>query len=163
MRDRLILLLGLIPAVTGCYSYEVTTLADVEPGTPVRVLVSPDEAERLAELRMSEERLVPGTLIRHDNDGILLETPVVGLDPQRAGSALTQRIEIRNDVIREVELRRLDRLRTGALVVGATAAVGYVIAVALDGGRNDNDDDPGPGIPELRRGPRVHFALPVRF
>lgn len=161
MAIRLALLLALVGG-SGCYSYRVTTLDAIEEGTPVRVRVTPQEAERIAELRMSEERVVPGTVLRRADDVLLLETPVVGSDARQLAGTLTQRIEIPNDAIREVELRQLDRLRTGALIGAVAGAVGYVLVSQLDGGRADDDTPPG-GNPERVRPPRLLFAIPLRF
>ncbi len=47
MPTRATLLLALLVG-SGCYTYSETSLADVPPGTPVRVRVSGDEADRLA-------------------------------------------------------------------------------------------------------------------
>ena len=161
MATRLALLLALA-AGSGCYSYRVTTLEELEAGAPVRVRVTPEEAERIAELRMSEERVVPGTVLRRADGALLLETPVIGSNGRQATGMLTQRIEIPDDAIREVELRQLDRLRTGALIGAVAGAVGYVLVSQLDGGRADDDSPPG-GNPERVRPPGLLFAIPLRF
>ncbi len=161
MPTRATLLLALLVG-SGCYTYSETSLADVPPGTPVRVRVSGDEADRLAELRRSDDRVVPGTLVRRDNGAILLDTPVVGDDPAQPGAALVQRVEIPVGEVREVELRRLDRVRTAAFV-GAVAAAAIGVVAWQMGDGNANDDVPPVDNPERRRGPAVVLRLPFGF
>lgn len=155
------LLLALLVG-SGCYTYSETSLADVRPGTSVRVRVSGDEADRLAELTGSDDRVVPGTLVRQDNGSLLLDTPVIGDDPLQGGSALVQRVEIPVAQVREVELRRLDRVRTAAFV-GAVAAAAIGVVAWQIGDGNANDDVPPVDNPERRRGPVVVLRLPFGF
>src|SRR5690606_29327896 len=64
--------------------------------------------------------------------------------------------------VREVELRRLDRVRTAAFV-GAVAAAAIGVVAWQIGDGNANDDVPPGANPERRRGPVVVLRLPYAF
>lgn len=155
----------LIAAVllSGCHAYHATELDAVRPGDPLRVRVSPDAAERLAEVRLSEDRLIEGELVQQTGDGVLLDTQVAGAATRGGTRALRQRITIERADIREVELRSVDRVRTGALIGALAVGVGYVVVNQFEGGRSE-DDGPGNENPESRRRPSgIRFAIPLRF
>jgi len=161
MPKRVVLIIAVICG-SGCYSYSESAIADVTPGTAVRLRVTGAEADRLAEVRRSDDREVPGTLVRHADDSILLATPVTSPDATAGGPRLTQRIEIPLAQVQEVEVRRLDVLRTVALVGGVAAAAAFVVIEGFGKG-NANDDGPPIENPELRRGPAIQFRLPIGF
>lgn len=144
MRTQLPLLLAVSVVSAGCFSYQPARLETVSPGQAVRVRISPEEADRLMELRLTDDRLVDGVLVSNGGDGMLLDTRVGVNDPQRGTRALVQRITLPSSEIREVELKRLDWLRTGALAGGVAVGVGVVIAAALEGGGGKE----GPGGPD---------------
>jgi hypothetical protein len=156
-----ILLLAAVMAA-GCFSYQETSLATVAPGQSVRVRISPEEADRLVELRLTDDRLVDGVLVSNGGDGLLLDTTVGMSDPQRGTRALRQRITIPPGEIREVELKRVNWLRTGALAGGVAVGVGVVIAAALEGG-GGKDGPGGPDPSELVVPARLGFRLPLRI
>ena len=161
MPKRAFLLAALLLA-PGCYTYSEAAIADVPPGTPVRLRVTGAEADRLAELRMSDDREVPGTLLRQDHTAILLDSPVAAAGTTTRGAALSQRLEIPLSQVQEVEVRRLDGLRTAALVGAVAAAAAFVVIEGFGSG-NANDDRPPIENPEYRRGPAVQIRLPVGF
>jgi len=161
MPKRVVLILAVLCG-SGCYTYSESTIADVTPGTSVRLRVTGAEADRLAEVRRSDDREVPGTLVRHADGAILIATPVVSSDATFTGPHLTQRIEIPLSQVQEVEVRRLDVLRTAALVGGVAAAAAFVVIEGFGNG-HANDDGPPNENPELRRGPTIQFRLPIGF
>jgi hypothetical protein len=161
MRSRLILLVVLLSP--GCYSYRVTELQDVAPGTPVRLRVTPDEAERLVEFRLTDDRLVDGVLVENGGMGLVLDTRVGVNDAQRGSRAFTQRINIPASEVREVELKQLDWFKTG-VAIGATAIGLAIVASAAFGDGEGRDGPPGPDPSDLRVPTgfslRLPFALP---
>lgn len=159
MRSHLLLLLAAPVLFAGCYSYRVADLDDVRPGAGLRLLISPSEAERLVELRLTEDRMVHGTLVSNGGSTVLIDTRVGVNDPTRGSRALTQRIEIPLAEVREVEERQLDRFKTGALIGGVAVGVGIVAASALGGG-DGADVPPGPGNGEFRVPVRWGFRVP---
>lgn len=161
MSKRLVLVLCLLTG-SGCYSYSTVAIEDVAPGTPVRLRVTGAEADRLAEVRLSDDREVPGTLLQRQNGAILLDTPIAAPDMTSQGTRLSQRVEIPISQVQDIEVRRLDRLRTGALV-GAVAAAAALVVIEGFGSGNANDDVPPIDNPEKRPGPVVRIRLPVGF
>src|SRR5690606_41050282 len=87
MSKRLVLVLCLLTG-SGCYSYSTVAIEDVAPGTPVRLRVTGAEADRLAEVRLSDDREVPGTLLQQQNGAILLDTPIAAPDMTSQGTRL---------------------------------------------------------------------------
>jgi hypothetical protein len=141
-------------STTACYSYIPVRAGDAfQPGSAVRVRVSASEAERLEELRSVYDRLVEGVVVGSSGSEVLLDTSVGTLDPMRGTRPLTQRLNIARSEINEVELRRLDRFRTGAAVGGLVLATGLVVAAAFGGIIGGPRDDVDPPV-ELWRGGR---------
>jgi hypothetical protein len=116
---------------TGCYSHIPTDLETVSPGTVIRARVSAAEAERLAPVLRRHDRVLGGTVVEHGPDGVLLDVASVvateGLSPTR----LNQRITLDQAQVHEVEIRRLDRLRTAGLVAGGIAAAVMLVSAAF--------------------------------
>lgn len=155
MRPRILFLSLMVGTQAGCYSYVPTRLESVEPGTSVRLRISPEEVTRLQEMRRSDDRVLDGVLLTRGSDEVLVETSVGSIDPTRGTRALNQRVGVSLSGIRDVELRRLDRFRTGALLGGGGVALGLIVAAQLQEGRNDPDGIPD-GPLEGRR-----FLLPI--
>lgn len=157
-RLRQLVVAALLSLSSGCYAYHETELESVTPGTPIRIRLSPEEAARLAELRLTDARLVDGTLIANGGDRVMLDTRVGVNDPTRGSRALVQRVAVPVTEVHEVELRRLDWLKTGAIAGAFALGVGIVAAAALDG--DQGDEGPGGGdIPESR----APWRFPLRL
>lgn len=146
MRTRVFLLAAGALLTTGCFSYRPTTLEAVSPGEAIRVRISPEQADRLVDVRLTDERLVDGILVSNGGQGLLLDTTVGVSDPTRGSRALTQRITIPASEVREVETRRINWFRTGALGAAVAVGTGVVIAAALAGGGGDGDPGGGGGV-----------------
>jgi hypothetical protein len=143
----------------GCYSYVPSTLDAVEPGHAVRIRLTAAETERLAELRLSDERNMEGVVVRRTGDELLVETHVGRLDARAGTRPLTQRINVPIAEIQDVEFRRRDNLKTGAAIGALSVAVGVGIAAALSSGEGSVVEPPDP-VPEFRRRP---FELRFRI
>lgn len=146
---RLALVSSLI-AASGCYTFQPAELDELLPGTAVRLRLSPESAERLQEVRLTEERLMDGSFVERRGDRWVFSTPVVSLEPGQGGRPLNQVVALDPTGIRDVELKQLDRTRT-VLAVGAGAIiVGYFIAAQLQDG-SGSETIPGPVLPESGR------------
>ncbi len=138
------LLLGIV--LSGCFAYAPVALDTVQPGADVRVLVTPEQARALDELLLREARMVDGRLLEVGAD-LLLEVPVASGLQGGAMQSLNQRVRLPRSEVLQVELRSLNRGRTG-LVVGVAGAVvlGSVIhALSRELGGDTRGDPPPPG------------------
>lgn len=129
---------------TGCYRYAPTRFGDVTPGTGVSARVTPEASQRIAPLLgTTSARDLRGTLISRGEDTLIVEVPAAGVpDPQTFGRVLSQRISLTKADVIELQVRTLDRWKTGA-VVGASAAI--VVAALIKVMRGDPALDKTPG------------------
>ena len=129
---------------TGCFSYlPVTSVSDVEPGYSVRARISPTASAQIAPLLgASDARRLDGTLIAQSADTLIVEVPIVMQDAREFGHTPNQRVSIARRDLLELEVRRLDRLRTGAIAGGAAVVIGGILVSALKG---DPGKEPLPG------------------
>ncbi|MGH7664341.1 MAG: hypothetical protein ACRENI_08630 [Gemmatimonadaceae bacterium] len=137
----------LMPFLGACYSYTRVPVADVPAGSDVRVRISADEAERVRSVLGRDERVLEGQFVQAGDDGLMLAVPAVAVGSSQSQSALRQRIAVPHEAIFEVEIRRLDRLKTAA-VAGTVAVAAGVVAVTVfdigsgrsrDGSKGGND------------------------
>lgn len=133
--------------VTGCYSYAPARLESIAPGQAVRVRLTAEEAERLEPVRVTDARLMEGVVVERAGAELLMDSHVGSLDPQRGRRSLVQRINVPVAGIQEVELRRLDTLKTGAAVGGFALATTAIILAARGGGIGSRDG--GGDLPEF--------------
>ena len=133
---------------TACYTYAPIDANAVRPGTGVRVRVSAAGAERLAPLlgTSRESRLLSGTIVDVRTDTMIVQVPTV----TQAGTVgdsfetLYQRLSIPRADLVEIETRRLDRARTGAVAGGMALVVGTLVITSLRGDPG-KDGPPGSG------------------
>lgn len=140
-----LLLLG----VSGCFAYTPVSLDTVQPGENVRVRITPEQAQEIDALLMRETRILDGVLLER-GPSFLVEVPVATQLQGGARQSLNQRILLPREGIVEMELKSLDRVRTGLLLGGAGALViGTVIFTLTKELGGDTRTDP-PAPPELR-------------
>jgi hypothetical protein len=118
----------------------------------VRARVAPPAALRLAPLlHVTDAHVVTGTLIDSITGGVLVEVPTIV--PGAVGSTfetLHQRVSIARSDLVELETRKIDRFRTGAIVGVAAIAASVVIVRALNGNAGSDRLPPGGGTDLLR-------------
>jgi hypothetical protein len=121
--------------MTGCFSYlPVTSVSDVEPGISVRARISPSASAQIAPLLgATDARRLDGTLISQSPDTLIVEVPIVMQDAREFGHTPNQRISIARRDLLELEVRRLDRFRTGAIAGGAAVVIGGLLVNSLKG------------------------------
>lgn len=127
--------LWLVVFSTGCFSYiPVKSVSDVEPGFSVRARVSPAASARIAPLLgATEARRLDGTLITQSTDTLIVEVPIVMQDAREFGHTPNQRVSIPRGDLVELEVRKLDRVRTGILAGSAAIVIGGILANSLKG------------------------------
>ncbi len=158
MRGKSILLVGALAATTGCYSYIPSSVEDVSPGTPVRIRLTAVEAGRLVDQRLTNARLLTGTLVQGDGEQLLVDTSVGHNDAERGMRSVVQRVAVPAHEVLEMERRQLDKGRTGLVVGAGTVALGVVIALQSRGG-SGSTDTPGGGTQESRRVPILSLRI----
>jgi hypothetical protein len=128
-------LLSVLPLLAGCYTYARMEPAAIRAGTSVRARVSSAAADRLAALLgTTEARLITGTLIDNGPDTMIVEVPtVMRAEVGSSMQTLHQRVSISRAELLEIETRKLDRFRTGAVVGSAAVVVGAVVIKAIRG------------------------------
>ncbi len=116
-------------AVAACYSYATVPPSGAKIGEHVRVRVSGAQADRLEPVLGSTERKIEGELLEQADTSI---TVAVTLPAPAQASALGERTQQRIIILRaglqEMELRRLNKLRTSLLVGAAVAGVAVIAA-----------------------------------
>jgi hypothetical protein len=158
MRGRGFLLVGALAATTGCYTYLPSAVNEVSPGTPVRIRLTAVEAGRLVEQRLTDSRVLTGTLVEGDAENLLVDTSVGHNDVERGMRSVVQRVSVPAHEILEIEQRQLDRGRTGLVVGAGTVALGVVIALRSRGG-GGGPDGPGGGAQESVRVPILSLRI----
>jgi len=159
MRSSLVLLLALSLSASGCYKYIPTSAMEVTPGQAVRVRLSAAEAARYQDLRLADPRLLDGTVVERTAGELVVEATVGANDPTRGTRALIQQVTVPLEGVLGVDLKELDKVKTGLLVGGGGAVV--LAAILAAGDALGGDDPGGNDVPEARRVPLFRFALPL--
>jgi hypothetical protein len=157
--------LGACALAGGCYTYRAVPVEQVAVGAPVRLRITPTEAARVGALLGREERVLDGQLLaKEPDDGLLVAIgSTAGGDATGVGP-LHQRVTIPRAGLVELEVRRLDKVKTAGVIAAAGVAVAAA-AVAAFGALNP-PSGPGKGgtdrtvIPPSIRLPIV--VVPVR-
>jgi len=151
------ILIALQPA---CYTYAPATLETVPTGARVRVLITSAAEQRLHPLGVSGT-MMTGELLGRNGDSLSLLVPSVPMGSRYESRPLYQQVVVSSGDILRVDLRRLDRFRTG-VAVGVAAAVAAAITVqALGGWSGATSGGDGGGPPESVRGWGI--SIPVSW
>jgi hypothetical protein len=146
----------------GCYTYSPAPLDTIPAGTRVRTRLTPVEMARIREILNREAGSVEGEWLGEEAGDLVLRVPVTVASYGGAGGAggpggaIHQPIRIPRGEVVEVEVRRLDRVRTAALVAAGAVVAGVVVARQFEGTGGE------PGIPPGGSGPAEH-AAPIRI
>lgn len=139
---RFLIAVWLIGA-SGCYAYVPADPGEVPAGAAVRARITAPEAERLSEVLGRQDRVLDGRLLGQGPAGILLEVPSVAEAEGLPSTRLNQRITLSPAQVNEIEVRRLDRLRTAGLVAGGVVAAAALVSTAF--GTESGAPISGPG------------------
>jgi len=157
---RPLLVLG-IALQSACYQYVPATLETVPDGAHVRALITP-EAERrlLVTFGVQQGSTLSGQLDGRVGDQLSLMVPSVPIGSGPGSRPLYQRVMMPAADVLRVDLRRLDRFRTGVLVTGAAAVVVGVAWEAFGGGFF-SEQPPGDGPAESVRFPAWGISISI--
>lgn len=128
----------------GCYKYAPIDPAELTVGSQARARVTLEQAATIGEITGSGDRVVAGEVVGLDDGSILLSVPTASVNAGLGTQLLFQRVNIPRTGIVEIETRRLDRARTGALVGIAAIAATYIVASQFIAA----DDPDGGGKPQ---------------
>jgi hypothetical protein len=137
--------LGVAPVVllAGCYRYVPADLSAVQPGREVRVRVSETESNRFAAVLTPGVRVLEGEVVELTGQSVLLQVPVAAMDQGSRIETLSQRLDVSRSGILDVELRQIDKTKTGLLVGGAIAIGGFILVKSLSGAFSSDEEDGG--------------------
>jgi hypothetical protein len=142
---RVPLLIAASTFLTGCFSYIPIEPGEVEPGVDVRARVSAAAGTRIAPLLgATDARRLDGKLITRGTDTLVVEVPTVVVDTREFGRTPNQRVSIARGELVELEVRKLDRMKTVGIVGGAAVVLGVTLVKALKG-EPGKDNLPGGG------------------
>jgi len=142
------LALALILCALGCYTFEPVALEELAPDMQVRARLTPAQAAEISEVLPDQDRLVEGTVLEGGTDQLLLLVPVATANRRGRVETLSQRLGIPRSGLVEVELKQLDRWKTGVLGAAGAFAVGFVIYKSLTGGSSGSTPGGGGGGPQ---------------
>ena len=138
-------------ALSGCYAYTAAPASGARVGERVRVRVSGAEADRLEPTLGQSGRTIEGDLLEQADSTIALGVALpYQLDATTMASHAQQRIVIPRAELQELELRRLDKVRT-SLLIGV--GVAGVVAIAASKGSSLFGGGGTGGSPNERRVP----------
>ena len=140
-----------LTASLGCYTYVPATLDVVPVGARVRALISTEAELRLRDSLGLDLRALNGTLVERDDARLLFEVRTASGSRTFGGQPLYQRIALPPADVLRVDVRQVNRLRTGVLVAGLAGAAALIVAGAIGVLRPGTPDQGGGGPPELRR------------
>lgn len=72
-------------------------------------------------------------MIAHASDTLIVEVPTVVLDTREFGRTPNQRVSIARGDLVELEVRKLDRLKTAGVIGGAAAIIAATLIKTLKG------------------------------
>ena len=150
-------------ALSACFSYVAAPPSGARVGERVRIRVSGAQAERLEPVLGMTDRNIEGDLLEQLDSSITLGVPLPAVSASGIPAARPQqRIVVPRADVQEVELRRLDKLRTSLLIGGAVAGVA---AIAVAKGSSLLGGSGATGSPNESRLPRgtpfVMWRIPV--
>lgn len=149
--------------LSACYSYVAAPPSGARVGERVRVRISGAQAERLEPVLGLTGRTIEGDLLDQIDSSITIGVP---LPTASISGTLTagpqQRIVVARADVQQMELRRLDKLRTSLLIGGAVVAAA-AIAVAKESSVLGGSGATGsPNESRVPRGaPLVLWRIPV--
>lgn len=139
---------SLTALLAGCFSYAAVPPERPSPGTELRVELNERGQERLRSLTGRGRIHVEGTLVRRESDTFVLSSPLPLGGARLPNRALEERLQIPTEDMASVQVKELDRVRSGMLVivaVGATIAAVTRIFEDDPGGVVEPPGPPGPG------------------
>jgi hypothetical protein len=126
-----------------------TQVETVPVGQEVRVMLTRQGRFELPEQFDQEGEYISGRIARRDAERLYLNVPVARREQGFFVSQITQEVGVRNGEIVNLQLRKLNRQKTGVFVLGTAAAAAAVIYAIIEASSRSTDDRV-PGQEEFR-------------
>lgn len=148
------LLMALVILVSGCARWVPARVGDVPLGTDVRLRLSDEGAAQLEDLTGTRRSEVSGQLLQWDSE-VMVSAALQAAGAGANSSSLRQRFVVDQEDILGVDIRELDRTRTGLFVGGvavvAGSAIVWVVSQLAGGGTTATNPPPNaPSEPFVR-------------
>ncbi|MDP2955110.1 MAG: hypothetical protein Q8N53_01705 [Longimicrobiales bacterium] len=125
---RALTALALSALASGCYSYTEVSPAAVPPGSYVRLTLEPTaRVDAAGEALLEGTRSVRGRLVEGSSaETLRFSVALGGGDPRVASRGLRSSVAVPTADVSRLEVRQLEKGRTGALI-GASGFVAYLV------------------------------------
>jgi hypothetical protein len=156
---RSIAFVGMLPVLlSACYTYMPAQIETVPAGQEVRATLTRQGRIDLPESFELDDPFVSGKVVRRESDQLFLSIPVARQQQGFHVSQITQEVGIRTGDIADLQVRKLDGVKTGLFVLGsAAAAVGVVYAIIEASSRSNQN-----GSPPLEEFRIPLISIPIR-
>ncbi len=135
-------------AAVGCYTYQPIALDEIRPSMDVRARLSAERAEAIAQAHPIAGREIDGAVLESNSEELVILVPLRQATAVRAEQSIATPLGIPNQDLLEVELKKLDWTKTGAIVAGGVALVALMISTDIGGGGGGGDDPGDPPDPQ---------------
>lgn len=154
---RVIVFLSIL-LLAGCYSYAPARTEALSAGTEVRAHLTGAGSDRLLDVNGLDTRRLEGEVLDVGEDRIVLSVPVPADPGSPRYRGLEERVILPLADLAELEIREMDRTRTGLFAGGAVVVAGSILRAALRG-ESKSEEGTGPPPPnEFRRIPLIRIT-----
>ena len=152
------LILTLLLTVSGCARWVPAQLGTVPPGTDVRLRLSEDGVAQLEEMTGAGAAQVTGELLQWEPE--VLVSTALARTGARVDTGLRQRLVVDPDNVVGIDVREVDRTRTGFLVGGVVAVAGSAVVWAVVNIIRGSEGAPTTPPTEVPSEPFVRLRVP---
>lgn len=155
---RTALLSAPIVLAAGCFAYQPTGPNEIRVNDDVRALLTSAQVGQLDPVFLKDGRTLEGKVVENGEE-VLIQVPVVSELRGARVQTLHQRVRIPRESIVDLQLRRLDRTRTGLLVGGGLALAAAIVVRELAGDSGGSSRRPNPDPPRETVKPLLRIPL----
>jgi len=158
MRSPVPPILLILVIASGCYHYVPAEPGDAPAGTTVRVRVTDTQTRRFEDVVPVVGRMIQGKVVEQDPTILLLDVPIMTDLRGNRVETVSQRIDLPQADVIDLEIRSLDRGKTALVIGGAGLAAAILVTRTLSGAFNSDTPNPGGGTEIV-----VPFFLRIRW
>ena len=134
-------------ALSGCFSYVPAEIETVPVGARVRALLTPAGQERLRTIVGFERDAITGKVVQKQANSVRFSVRSVRGSESGTGSDLVQHIDVPHQDVARTDLKKIDGLKTGAVIAAVSGLFSYV-AIRAAGGETIMGGTPGTSGPD---------------